>query len=56
VLNEMAELLLGEGTELYPQFRQRIQHLTIHADHIGWGYGDALRGQVHHLENALAAK
>jgi len=56
VLNEMAQLLLGEGSELYPQFRERIQRLTIHADHIGWGYGDSLRDHVHHLENELAAE
>ena len=56
VLDEMAQLLLGEGSEQYPQFRERIQRLTIHADHIGWGYGDALRGHVHHLENELAGE
>ena len=53
VLNEMAELLLGEGSEFYPQFRERTQRLTIHADHIGWGYGDSLRDHVHHLGNEL---
>ncbi len=54
VLNEMAQLLLREGAELYPRFRERVQRLTTHADHIGWGYGDALRDQVYHLENELA--
>jgi len=54
VLNEMSLLLLREGSELYPQFRKRIQHLNTHADHIGWGYGDALRDQVFQLENELA--
>jgi hypothetical protein len=56
VLNEMAELLLGEGSELYPLFRERIQRLTTHAHHIGWGYGDALLGHVRHLENELAGE
>ncbi len=56
VLNEMAELLLGEGAKLYPQFRDRIQRLTTHASHIGWGYGDALRDQVYLLENELAGE
>jgi len=56
VLNEMAELLLGEGSELYPQFRERVQHLTVHADHIGWGYGDSLLDHVHLLEKTLAGE
>ncbi len=54
VLNEMAQLLMREGSELYPQFRERVQRLTAHADGIGWGYGDALRDQVYQLENELA--
>ena len=56
VLEEMAQLSPGEGSEHYPQFRERIQRLTTHADHIGWGYGDALRGDAHHLENELAGE
>jgi len=50
VLNEMAQLLLREGGELYPQFRERVQRLATHADGIGWGYGDALRDHVYQLE------
>ena len=56
VLNEMAQLLMREGSELYPQFRERVQRLTTHADHIGWGYGDALRDQVYQLENELVGE
>ena len=56
VLNEMAQLLMREGSELYPRFRERVQRLTTHADHIGWGYGDALRDQVYHLENELVGE
>ncbi len=56
VLNEMAQLLMREGSELYSQFRERVQHLTAHADGIGWGYGDALRDQVYQLENELAGE
>ncbi len=56
VLNEMVQLLVREGSELYPRFRERVQRLTTHADHIGWGYGDALRDQVYHLENELAGE
>jgi hypothetical protein len=56
VLNEMAQLLLRDGTELYPRFRERVQRLATHADGIGWGYGDALRDQVYHLENELAGE
>jgi hypothetical protein len=54
VLNEMAQLLMQQGREIYPQFRERVQSLTTHADHIGWGYGDFLRDQVSQLENTLA--
>ena len=56
VLNEMAQLILGEGSEHYPHFRDRIQRLGTHADQIGWGYGDALRDQIQLLENELAAE
>jgi hypothetical protein len=43
----------AQGSELYPRFRERIQGLAAHAGHIGWGYGDALRDQVYHLESEL---
>jgi hypothetical protein len=56
VLNEMAQLLLLEGKELYPQFRERVQRLTLHADNIGWGYGDALQDQVYQLETELVSE
>nr|HQI77550.1 hypothetical protein [Candidatus Latescibacterota bacterium] len=56
VLNEMSQLLLREGSELYPQFRERVQRLRTHADGIGWGYGDALRDHVYQLENVLAGE
>ena len=54
VLNEMAQLLMGAGAELYPKFRERVQRLATRAEGIGWGYGDALRDQVYQLENELA--
>jgi hypothetical protein len=56
VLNEMAQLLLREGPEHYPRFRERVQRLTTHADQFGWGYGDALRDQVCGLETKLAGE
>jgi len=52
----MVQLLLGECSEIYPQIRERIQRLTIHADNIGWGYGDALRDQVYRLDNDLGGE
>ena len=55
VLIEFTELLLGRSTDLYPKFRERIQGLTAHADHIGWGYGDALGDYTALLEDKLAA-
>lgn len=45
-LNEMAQLLLSEGREHYPKFRERLQRLSTRAENIGWGYGDAVRDQV----------
>lgn len=42
VLNEMVQLLLREGSALYPRCRERVQRLTTHADGISWGYGDTL--------------
>jgi hypothetical protein len=54
ILSEMVQLLLREGPELYPRFRQRVQRLTTHASRIGWGYGDELREQVYRLEIELA--
>lgn len=56
VLNEMAQLLMREGKELYPRFRERVQRLTTFAENIGWGYGDAVRDQVYQLENELAGE
>ena len=53
VMNEMSQLLCREGAELYPRFRERIRRLESNAGHIGWGYGDYLREQVHFLENEL---
>ena len=55
VLIEFTELLLGRGSDLYPRFRDRIQVLATHADHISWGYGDALGGYTGLLEDKLAA-
>jgi hypothetical protein len=55
VLIEFTELLLGRGSDLYPRFRERIQGLATHADHIGWGYGDALGDYTGLLEDKLAA-
>jgi hypothetical protein len=56
VLNEMAQQLMHDGTELYPRFRERIRRLATLADGIGWGYGDAVRDQVYQLENELAGE
>ncbi len=56
VLNEVAQLLVREGKELYPRFRERVQRLATRADGIGWGYGDALRDQMYQLENELVGE
>lgn len=56
VLREMTRLLRKEKPALYPQFRERIQGLEVHADHIGWGYGEALRDHVGLLETEPASE
>lgn len=56
VLREMTQLLRMEEPASYPRFRERIQRLEDHADHIGWGYGDALRHHVRLLEAELAGE
>ncbi len=56
VLHEMTQLLRKDDPSLYPEFRERIQRLGDHADHIGWGYGDYLRDQVYLLERELASE
>jgi hypothetical protein len=35
VLNELAQLLMREGKEFYPRFRERVQRLAILVDGIG---------------------
>jgi hypothetical protein len=56
VLGEMTQLLSKDQPTLYPQFQKRILQLEAHADHIGWGYGDALRKHVRLLEANLVSK
>lgn len=56
VLREMTQLLRQEEPALYPRFRERIQDLEAHADHFGWGYGDALRDHIRLLETELASE
>ena len=53
VLAEMAQLLIKEGAELYPRFRDRLSKVEADASHVGWGYCDSVREQVELLENAL---
>lgn len=56
VMNEMSGLLCKEGAELYPRFRERIRRLELYADHIGWGYGNFLREQIHFVANELGGE
>jgi hypothetical protein len=56
VLNELAQLLIKEGGELYPKFRERVQRLESSARGIGWGYGDTVADQAYQLENELAGE
>ena len=56
VLHELTQLLRKDDPVLYPQFRERIQQLDAHADHIGWGDGDALRAHIGVLDTELAGE
>ena len=53
VYEEMTDLLYGDGRELYPRFRQRIQKLADYSGGIGWGYGDFLSDQAFELDGEL---
>ena len=53
VYEEMTDLLYGEGRELYPRFRERIQKLAEHSGSIGWGYGDFLSERAFELDGEL---
>ena len=55
VLAELAQLLLKEGVDLYPRFRDRLLKVEADASRVGWGYCDSVREQVELLENTLAA-
>jgi hypothetical protein len=55
-LNEMVQLLWRDCPASYPRFRERIQKLETHVNHIGWGYGDSLRDRVFYLEDELGQK
>lgn len=56
MLNDVAELLVDPGKELYPRFQERVRRLAPRAGDIGWGYGDAVRDQADRLENELAGE
>lgn len=54
VLHELVTLLISEGPELYPRFRERLLNLEDNARPIGWGYGDEVVCQFARLEGELA--
>lgn len=49
VLNELADLLIGEARELYSKFRERLANVEKLTDGIGWGFGDAVADTVGEL-------
>jgi len=50
-LGELAELLKGEGRELYPLFAERLADVEQLTDGIGWGFHDFIADVVAQLEN-----
>jgi hypothetical protein len=50
-LNDIEELLSGEGHALYASFRDRLQALAHASCRIGWGYGDDVKDLVAELED-----
>jgi hypothetical protein len=56
VLAEVARLLVKEGPELYPRFRDRLTQVEDDASNIGWGYCDSVRDQVRTLEDKLSGE
>jgi hypothetical protein len=53
VLTELANLLLGEARELYPQFSARLAEVEQMSSDIGWGFGDFVGDIVSDLESEL---
>jgi hypothetical protein len=53
VLRELADLLRGEGRELYPQFGERLADVEQLTDGIGWGFHDFVADVVAELEFSL---
>ena len=51
VLSELADLLKGEGRELYPQFSERLADVEQLTDGIGWGFHDFVADVVAQLKN-----
>jgi hypothetical protein len=52
-LEELADLLLGPGRDLYPQFADRLAKVEQLADGIGWGFHDFIADVVGQLEGEL---
>ena len=50
-LDEAQKTLQGEGRNLYPEYRDRLQELAQNAGRIGWGYGDYVGQVVDELED-----
>jgi hypothetical protein len=51
VLGELADLLRGEGRELYPSFSERLAEVEQLTDGIGWGFHDFVADVVAQLED-----
>ena len=49
-LDELAALLRGEASGIYPQFRDRLAKVEQMADGIGWGFHDFIGEVVGQLE------
>ena len=52
-LNELANLLMDEGRELYPQFNERLASAERMTHGIGWGFHDFVAEVVGELEAEL---
>jgi hypothetical protein len=50
-LSELANLLKGEGRQLYPLFSERLNAVEQLTDGIGWGFHDFVADVVCQLEN-----
>jgi hypothetical protein len=55
-LNEISSLLRKKASNLYSQFRERLETIGHETEGIGWGFGDAVANVVWELKEELGGE